>query len=213
VDADYHTPKQHHIFKKNRWQKGLSSVVAGQAKLEDAIEPTGVEGLDLLACGPQAFSPSEMFNQERFRRLLATLAGRYDRVLGDSPPVLLFSDAQILAAQCDGIILVLRAGTSTRGDSIQAHAELTAVGARILGVVVNAVPHRRGSHRENGSYRCSREDHECPSGWGQRPSLPLSLLLARGNSPFAEMGSIALPAYLEGALRGGVEAAVGRVSL
>lgn len=182
VDADCHTPKQHHIFKKNRWPKGLSSVVASQAKLEEAIESTGVDGLDLLTCGPQVFSPSEMLNQERFRRLLATLAGRYDRVLVDSPPVLLFSDAQILAAQCDGIILVLRAGTSTRGDSVQAHAELAAVGARILGVVVNAAPHRRGSHRENGCYRRRYSIETVPAGGCDAQAkgvLPLESLFER----------------------------------
>lgn len=182
VDADCHTPKQHQIYRKNRWPNGLSSVVAGQAKLEDAIEPAGVDGLDLLTCGPQVFSPSEMLNQERFRRLLATLVGRYDRVLVDSPPVLLFSDAQILAAQCDGVVLVLRAGTSTRGDSIQADVELAAVGAHILGVVVNAAPHRRGSYRYNECYRRRYSIEAVPTGGRDaqaRGALPLESLFER----------------------------------
>ncbi len=152
VDADCHTPKQHRIFKKDRRQKGLSSVVADQVSLEDAIEPSGTDGLDILTCGPDVSRPSEMLNHDRFRRLIATLAGKYDRVLIDSPPVLALTDAQILASQSDGVVLVLRAGTSTRRDSIHAYAELAGVGARVLGVVVNAAPRRRRSYRHGGYY-------------------------------------------------------------
>lgn len=179
VDADCHTPKQHRIFKKDRRQRGLSSVIAGQMSLEDAIEPTGMDGLDILTCGPDVCSPSEMLNNGRFRELIKTLAGRYDRVLIDSPPVLLFADAQILAAQCDGVVLVLRAGTSTRKDGVNAYAELAGIGARVLGVVVNAVPRRRSSYRYNGYYR-HRYSIEAVStksrGTGYERALPSELL-------------------------------------
>jgi len=152
VDADCHTPGQHRIFTKDRQRGGLSSVLAGQMSLKDAIEPTRIEHLDLLTCGPDVSSPTEMCGSDRFRELMAALADRYDRVLIDSPPVLAVTDAQILAAQCDGVILVLRAETSTRGDSVQAYAELAGVNAHVLGVVVNATPRKRSSYRYNGYY-------------------------------------------------------------
>jgi len=88
-----------------------------------------------------------MFGSDRFRELMAALADSYDRVLIDSPPVLAVTDAQILAAQCDGVVLVLRAETSTRKDSFQAYAELAGVSARVLGVVVNATSRTRGRDR------------------------------------------------------------------
>jgi len=167
VDADCHTPKQHRIFGKNRQQKGLSSVLAGRMTLEDAIEPTGIEGLDILTCGPDAYGPSEMLNSDRFRKLMPMLRKKYDRVLIDSPPVLLLADAQILAAQSDGVVLILRVGRSTRRDSLHAYTELVSVGAPVLGAVINAAPRRHGSYPYGGycHHRYSieavtAEDHE-----------------------------------------------------
>lgn len=184
VDADCHTPKQHRIFKKDRRHKGLSSVVADQVPLEDAIEPSGTDGLDILTCGPEVSSPSEMLNHDRFRRLIAILAGQYDRVLIDSPPVLLLTDAQILAARCDGVVLVLRAGVSTRRDSIHAYAELAGVGARVLGVVVNAAPRRRSSYRYGGySCYCHPIEAVVPEGptARERNTLPPQVLFPKGS--------------------------------
>ncbi|UCG57952.1 MAG: polysaccharide biosynthesis tyrosine autokinase [Phycisphaerales bacterium] len=144
LDADLRRPKQHKIFKKDPRVKGLSSVLTGQVVLEDAIESTDVDNLDILTCGPDVANPTEMLNSDNFARLVKTLADRYDRVLVDSPPVLLASDAQILASRCDMSVLVLRAEASTRRDSLHARDGLAGVNARILGIVVNAVP-RNGS--------------------------------------------------------------------
>jgi len=68
----------------------------------------------------------------------------------------MLTDAQVLAAQCDGVVLVLRADASTRQDSIHACDALTAVGAHILGVVINAVPYRRKRYHYRYSHSYNR---------------------------------------------------------
>jgi len=168
VDADCHAPSQHKIFNKDRHKKGLSMVLTGPMTWEDAIEPTRTSNLDLLTCGPAVSSPTEMFAGERWQWLVTILAGQYDRVLIDSPPLLAVTDAQILAAQCDGVVLVLRADASTRKDSVQACGELTAVGARILGAVINAAPCRGNRYGYHYGY-----------GYNQscRPGRPVEALL------------------------------------
>jgi Mrp family chromosome partitioning ATPase len=65
-------------------------------------------------------------------------------VILDSPPVLPVTDARILAASCDATILAIRAEKSTRKAATYARDTLTSVGARLLGVVVNDVPRRKG---------------------------------------------------------------------
>src|SRR5204863_6191927 len=76
--------------------------------------------------------------------LLDELSDRYDHVLLDSPPVMPVTDARILAASCDATVLALRAEKSTRRGGVYARDVLRAVGSRILGVVVNDVPRRKG---------------------------------------------------------------------
>jgi len=142
LDADFRKPMQHKIFEVNHEDKGLSSLLAGTTTLEETIEPTGVDGLELLACGPEVTNPSEMLNSETFAKLLELLSNKYDRVIIDSPPVTAVTDAKILAAICDITLLVLRAEKSTRKGCRQAHEGLLSVGARVLGTIVNDVPRK-----------------------------------------------------------------------
>ncbi len=157
LEADFRRPMQHKIFGLNHHGKGLSSVLSGAKTLEEAIQPTYVQGLDLLACGPELSNPAETLHSEKFAKLVKLLAKEYDRVIVDSPPVLPVTDAQILASICQITLLVLRAQKSTRRTSRQARDALVRVGARVLGVVVNDVPKngRYGYYGTNGYYRRS----------------------------------------------------------
>jgi len=146
IDADLRRPTQHRIFGLDRQAKGLSAVLAGQMSLEEAIEHTPFENLHVLASGPDVPNPAEILNSESFARLLEKVAAGYDRVILDSPPVTAVTDPLILAAQTDVTILVLQAEVSTRRVSVQAREALASVDARVLGVAVNNVPHRRNRY-------------------------------------------------------------------
>jgi capsular exopolysaccharide synthesis family protein len=151
LDADFRKPTQH----KNLDVKdsvGLSSVLAGRETLERAIQRTGVEGLDILPCGPIPANPSEILNSREFGELIDSLAMRYDHILFDSPPVNAVTDARILGAVCDATILVLRADKSTRKSGEHARNALMAVGAKVLGAIVNDAPNRKGYEVYGGSY-------------------------------------------------------------
>jgi len=159
LDADFRRPMQHRIFGLDRKVQGLSSVLAGEMALERAVNTTGLEKLDILTCGPEVPNPAEMLSRDSFTRILEQLAGRYDRVLIDSPPVVAVTDALILAAVCDVTVLVLRAEASTRKISLQARDRLAGVEARLLGVVVNDVSYQGGryGYYKDYYYRYGRE--------------------------------------------------------
>jgi capsular exopolysaccharide synthesis family protein len=151
LDADFRKPTQH----KNLDIKdavGLSSVLAGREPVSRAIQHTGVEGLDILPCGPIPANPSEILNSREFGELIDNLAAKYDHILFDSPPVNAVTDARILGAVCDATILVLRADKSTRKSGEHARNALLSVGARLLGVIVNDAPHRKGYEVYGGTY-------------------------------------------------------------
>jgi capsular exopolysaccharide synthesis family protein len=152
LDADLRRPLQHKIFNLDRQTRGLSAVLAGQISLEDAVERTKLENLDILTCGPDVPNPAEMLNSEAFARVVKRLVAEYDRVLVDSPPIIAVTDALILAALCDKTVMVLRAEKSTRRVSVQACEALTSVGAKVLGIIVNDVPQRGGRYGYYGGY-------------------------------------------------------------
>jgi succinoglycan biosynthesis transport protein ExoP len=143
VDADFRKPMQHKIFQLTKGI-GISSVLAGNLTLEEAIQETVVPNLSVLPCGPIPANPSEILNSQSFADVLDHLVEAYDHVIIDSPPVLPVTDARILAAGADATILAVRAEKSTRKASVYARDTLAAVGARLLGVVVNDVPRRKG---------------------------------------------------------------------
>jgi len=143
LDCDFRKPTQHRIFELEK-RIGLSNVLAGEVSIEQATQAVKVPGLHVVPCGPIPSNPSEILNSQGFADLLAGLAEKYDQVVIDSPPVLPVTDARILAACCDGVILALRAEKTTRPAGLSARDQLQSVGGRILGVVVNDVPRRKG---------------------------------------------------------------------
>jgi capsular exopolysaccharide synthesis family protein len=151
LDADFRKPTQHKNLDVND-KVGLSSVLAGRETLVRAIQRTGVDGLDILPCGPLPANPSEILNSREFGALIDSFTSKYDHVILDSPPVNAVTDARILGAVCDATILVVRADKSTRKSGEHARNGLMAVGARVLGVIVNDAPHRKNYEVYGGSY-------------------------------------------------------------
>ncbi len=151
LDADFRKPTQAKNLDVNE-SVGLSSVLAGREPLPKALQHTGVDGLDILPCGPIPANPSEILNSREFGELVDALTQKYDHIIFDSPPVNAVTDARILGAVCDATILVLRADKSTRKSGEHARNALMSVGARVLGVIVNDAPHRKGYDVYGGSY-------------------------------------------------------------
>jgi capsular exopolysaccharide synthesis family protein len=152
LDADFRRPVQHNIFDFENG-RGLSNVLAGDITLNEAVQKGPVEGLDILSCGPEVPNPSEILNSDAFTEILkGKLPKRYDRIIVDSPPVGLVADSQILSANCDITVLVLRAEKSTRRHSQQACDVLQSVGGRLLGAVMNDIPHRHSRYGYYSSY-------------------------------------------------------------
>ena len=138
VDTDMRRPRLHRAFGTHN-DVGVSSVIAGQARLDDAIRATEVPGLSLLSCGPVPPNPAELLHTERFRELVEELTRRFDRVIFDSPPVAAVADPLILSAMADGAVLVAKASQTTRDAAARTVRALNEVNARMLGTILNDV--------------------------------------------------------------------------
>ncbi len=138
VDADLRRPRLHQAMNVSR-ELGLTTVLLGQASLDDAIKSTEVPGLFVLPAGPQPPNPAELLLTDTFKNLLEQLEGKFDRILLDSPPLLAVSDPVVLSRLSDGVLLVLQSSKTRIDDALIGVRSLRGVNAPILGVVLNDI--------------------------------------------------------------------------
>jgi capsular exopolysaccharide synthesis family protein len=120
---------------------GLTTVLIGSARLDDVLQPWGrSSGLDVLACGPMPPNPSELLGSAAMVGLLRELENRYEHVIIDSPPLLPVTDAAVLSKLTGGAVMVVGAGRVDRDQVGKALDALAAVGAPVLGIVMNRLP-------------------------------------------------------------------------
>jgi capsular exopolysaccharide synthesis family protein len=136
VDCDLPRARLHTMFGLSRGP-GLTEVLSERASLDVVIRSTPVQGLSLLPVGARHPGSPDLLKSAQLRELLQELADRFDLVILDTPPVLALTDAAILAALADGVVLVVRAGKTDRDAVQEAFRQLTAVGARVVGTVLN----------------------------------------------------------------------------
>lgn len=141
IDADMRRPRLH-LTLGAPLAPGLTDYLRGEAD-EPAIIQHGQEGnLCLIAGGKEVTNPSELLSNGRLKTLLDRVAPVFDWVILDSPPCLPVADASVLADMCDGVLLVVRAGSTPSEVAQRACQELQ--GRRIVGVVLNALEESHG---------------------------------------------------------------------
>lgn len=155
LDCDLRKPVVHKVF-SFRNLRGLLDVLVGESRLQEVWhEP--VPGLKVVSTGPMPTNPAEVLSTRRFAELIAAVRKEFDYVLIDASPIGLVSDPAIVAAQGDGVILVLDAQNTRQGSVRKGMRSLEAVGANVLGTVMNGVKVSKGGYYGYGSYGSSYE--------------------------------------------------------
>lgn len=119
---------------------GVTSVLVGRVKIEDAIQIHLETSLDFIAAGAIPPNPAELLQSNAMADLMVALRETYDVVIIDAPPLLPVTDAALIAAKSDGALLVLGHGKVTRDQVAHSIERLEQVDARIVGLVMNNVP-------------------------------------------------------------------------
>lgn len=119
---------------------GLSSYLAGVSSLDDVIiQHPQIQNLAALTTGPIPPSPADLLSSHRMRDAVTYLRQKYKFIVIDSPPIMAATDAVILSAVTDGVLLVVRSGETPKEAFTRTRDLLHAVKCRLLGVVLNAV--------------------------------------------------------------------------
>jgi succinoglycan biosynthesis transport protein ExoP len=132
VDANLHAPAVERFMGLDEHQ-GLADVLRGHCALDAAIRPTSVENVSVMGAGTLPDNPSKLLGSERTRVVLNTLKQRFSYVLLDTPEALSISDASLLGAAADGILLVVKMGDTAKNLVEHAHNQLETLGGNVLG--------------------------------------------------------------------------------
>lgn len=137
VDCDLRKPVQHKIFAKQN--QGLTNALVEKVALNELIQDTEIENLQLLTSGPIPPNPSELLGSALMESTLAELRKLAEIIIIDAPPTIAVTDASVLASKVDGVILVVAAGENRPEMAQKAKNLLVKAQGKILGVVLNKV--------------------------------------------------------------------------
>jgi len=169
IDANFRQPTSEKLFPKSDAGGlddeglsvgfGLSSVLVGQCSAQQAIRSSGIEGLDIIDAGLLPPNPAELLGSVRMEEMLKQQRNNYDYIVLDSPPVLLISDAKVLAKRVDATVVVLNAAATHRGAAQRTIRELQDVDANVIGCVLLGAPALKGGYfqEQSKSYRRYQE--------------------------------------------------------
>ncbi|WP_285020530.1 polysaccharide biosynthesis tyrosine autokinase [Novosphingobium sp. fls2-241-R2A-195] len=135
VDADLRRPTLHaRMSSKNKL--GLSAVISGDLKLEDAIETSPFDNLYYLSALPQPADPSMLLGSTRFDAVFGQMKNMFDIIIVDCPPVLGLSDTPLLASRTEAVVFIVEAGQNHRGGIKAALRRLAMAKAHLVGAVL-----------------------------------------------------------------------------
>jgi capsular exopolysaccharide synthesis family protein len=136
VDANLRTPSLHELFALPRANKGLTDLTTSSLRSKDLVQPTLIPHLSVISAGRPLESPAAIY-QEPIASLLADLRADFRYIMLDCSPVDRYSDASFLAANVDGIVLVLRSEVTRIETAIKTKRQLEWAGGQVIGTVLN----------------------------------------------------------------------------
>ena len=145
IDGDLRRPSLH-LLTDLPESPGLSNLLADPPDVTLQVTSTGAEGFDVLTSGPPLITSAARLGSDNMRSLVEQARRLYDWVIIDSPPSLNLPDAAVLGTLADGVVVVC-AGDRTPRQAIRSVTDqMRAVGAPVVGIVLNRVDMNRHSY-------------------------------------------------------------------
>ncbi len=168
VDCDLRRPVLHETYGHSK-SPGLTDLLAGDSTLERALHDTGIANLDLISAGTTPPNPAELLGSGEMRQFIESMRERYDTIIIDAPPALTVTDAPVLTASVDLVLLVMAAGRVPVKAAQRMREMLDTVGARVAGIVMNdkagLTPERYGYYGYYGYYGDENDSVKGKSWW------------------------------------------------
>jgi capsular exopolysaccharide synthesis family protein len=120
-------------------ENGLADLIADGANIDDTLLNIGIDNLTFLPAGKIPHNPAELLGSTKLKSILNQLKEKYDYIILDTPPIIPVTDAGVLGAQTDGVIMVIQANRTQQG--VVKHAEhlLKQAHAKLLGYILTNI--------------------------------------------------------------------------
>jgi capsular exopolysaccharide synthesis family protein len=136
IDLDLRRPKIHDYFGIGTCP-GIGEVLIGKSNIKSVSRKTAIHDLTVITSGNVTASPSDIIDQADVPALLQELRFYFDFIVIDSPPIIPVSDPLLIADQVDGVLLVVKAGSTQKEVVNRAAKLLSNIGINFLGIVLN----------------------------------------------------------------------------
>ncbi|GAF93777.1 unnamed protein product, partial [marine sediment metagenome] len=136
LDADVRKPNMHRLFNIER-SPGLTNILAESTPIESVIKKTTFENLWVLTAGSKTPNPLELMGSLEMSSLVKELMLKFEKVIIDTPPSLMISDALVLSKISDATIFIAKSGGVSKEALIKMKEKFTSGNARILGAILN----------------------------------------------------------------------------
>jgi len=145
IDGDMRNPSLTKKFEISQNAPGLSNLVGGTATFEECIHHPQRSGIDVVSAGVSPPNPLELLSSKRFKDVLEELGKHYDRIVIDSPPTQVVSDALILSSHAQAVVYVIKADSTPSHMVKSGVKRLLEVNAPLSGVVLNQLDVKKAS--------------------------------------------------------------------
>ena len=157
IDCDLRRPQLTDNFAMST-KSGLTAVLNGDDEIHEAIHQSPIPNLSIMPSGSIPANPAEALTLPEMRQLLDVLRDKFDYIILDTPPLLVVTDPSITASMVDGVVLTVRVRRKSKPNAKESMGILRAVGAHVLGVVINNSDEAGSSdgYRGYGYYKYAR---------------------------------------------------------
>lgn len=129
IDADLRRPSVHAMFGLSR-KPGLSDILSGNVDIKSFTKKPAINNLYVIPSGTINNNPSDIFITTGIKMIIEDLRKDFEYIIFDTPPVLTVTDASILGAICDCVILIVKAGVTQQSSIEEAFNMLQGAQAR-----------------------------------------------------------------------------------
>jgi capsular exopolysaccharide synthesis family protein len=118
---------------------GLADLISNGTNMDDALLNLGIDNLTFLPAGKSSHNPAELLASDKLQKLISQLKSKYDYLIFDTPPIIPVTDAGLLGAQTDGVIIVIQAERTQKGVVKHSEGLLKQAEARLLGYILTNI--------------------------------------------------------------------------
>ncbi|MDP2923079.1 MAG: CpsD/CapB family tyrosine-protein kinase [Candidatus Omnitrophota bacterium] len=138
VDADLRRARISKYLGFNS-ELGLADLIANGANIDEALFNIGIDNLTILPTGKIPHNPAELLGSMKMKNLITLLKSKYDYIIFDTPPVIPVTDAGLVGAQTDGVIMVVQAERTQKGVVEHGEGLLKQAQAKLLGYILTNI--------------------------------------------------------------------------